>query len=223
MEADQIPDNKPVLIKAIEIILAEPENIIKEVNVISDKYYHKYEDGKTKSQIQDIITDHIISNYSYCAAFCGGATALTGVIPGLGTVISAVGGASADTVLCMKWQIEMTMAIAVVYGHDITIEEEKRLCFFIAGLGTISEAAKEGGKALGTKAFIKMTREYLKGATLLAVKEIFRKVGITFTRKAVEKSIPFGVGVIIGFSANKGITYYVGSKAIDFFKEYDVA
>ena len=31
MEADQIPDNKPVLIKAIEIILAEPENIIKEV------------------------------------------------------------------------------------------------------------------------------------------------------------------------------------------------
>ena len=36
-----------------------------------------------------------------------------------------------------------------------------------------------------------MTQQYLKGATLIAVKEIFKKVGITFTRKAVEKAIPF--------------------------------
>jgi len=223
MEENQIADDKPALLKAIEIVLAEPENIVKEVQVISRKYYDKYEGRKTKSEIQEIITDHIISNYSYYTAFSGGATALTGVIPGLGTVVSAIGGASADTVLCMKWQIEMTMAIAVVYGHDITIEEEKRLCFIIAGLGTINEAAKEGGKAVGAKAFIKMTQQYLKGATLQAVKEIFKKVGITFTRKAAEKAIPFGVGVIIGFSANKGLTWYVGSKATDFFKEFDVA
>jgi len=222
MKDNQIPDDKPVLLKAIEIVLAEPENIVKEVQVISRKYYAKYDGKKTKSQIQDIITDHIISNYSYCTAFSGGATALTGVIPGLGTVVAAVGGASADTVLCMKWQIEMTMAIAVVYGHDITTEEEKRLCFIIAGLGTINEAAKEGGKAVGAKAFVKMAQQYLKGATLQAVKEIFKKVGITFTRKAAEKAIPFGVGVIIGFTANKGLTRYVGSKALDFFKEFEV-
>ena len=65
-----------------------------------------------------------------------------------------------------------------------------------------------------------MTQQYLKGATLQAVKEIFKKVGITFTRKAAEKAIPFGVGVVIGFSANKGLTWYVGSKAKDFFKVY---
>ena len=41
-------------------------------------------------------------------------------------------------------------------------------------------------------------------------------MGVTFTRKALEKSIPFGIGVIIGASANKGLTIYVGSKAIDF-------
>ena len=62
-----------------------------------------------------------------------------------------------------------------------------------------------------------MTKEYLKGTTLAAVKEIFKRVGITFTRKAVEKSIPFGLGVVIGFSANKGLTWYVGTKAKDFF------
>lgn len=71
-----------------------------------------------------------------------------------------------------------------------------------------------------SKAFVKMTQQYLKGATLQAVKEIFKKVGITFTRKAVEKAIPFGVGIVIGFSANKGLTWYVGSKAKDFPKGY---
>ena len=73
---------------------------------------------------------------------------------------------------------------------------------------------------MGAKAFIKMTQQYLKGATLQAVKEIFKRVGITFTRKAAEKAIPFGIGVIIGFSANKGLTWYVGNKAKDFFSVY---
>lgn len=214
--------DKPALLKAIEVILANPEDITKEVRVIEKKYYDKYQESKTKSQIQKIIANHLISNYSYYTAFTGGATALTGVIPGLGTLIASVGGTTADVALSMKWQIEMTMAIAVVYGHDITIEEEKRLCFIIAGLGAINEAAKEGGKAVGSKAFVKMIQQYLKGATLQAVKEIFKKVGITFTRKAAEKAIPFGVGVIIGFSANKGLTRYVGSKASDFFKANEV-
>jgi hypothetical protein len=62
-----------------------------------------------------------------------------------------------------------------------------------------------------------MTQEYLKGSTLTAVKEIFKRVGITFTQKAAVKAIPFGVGVVIGFTANKGLTWYVGSKARDFF------
>ena len=213
-------NDKPALLKAIELVLADPAEIMKEAEGILNKYRKKYQDEKTADDIADMVSEKIISNYSYYAAFVGGATALTGVIPGLGTVIATFGGATADAALSMKYQIEMTMAIAVVYGHDITIEEEKRLCLIVAGLGAINQAAKESGKAIGSKAFIKMTQQYLKGATLQAVKEIFKRVGITFTRKAAEKAIPFGVGVVIGFSANKGLTWYVGSKAKDFFKVY---
>ena len=173
-----------------------------------------------EDDIADLAAEKVISNYSYYAAFVGGATGLTGIIPGLGTVIATFGGATADAALTMKYQIEMTMALAVIYGHNIEIEEEKRLCLIVAGTGAINEAAKEGGKQVTTKAFIKMTQNYLKGATLVAVKEIFKKLGVTFTRKALEKSIPFGIGVVIGFTANKGLTWYVGSKAKDFFKIY---
>jgi len=62
-----------------------------------------------------------------------------------------------------------------------------------------------------------MAQQYLKNATLKTLKEVFKKVGITFARKSLEKAIPFGVGVVIGFSANKGLTWYVGSKAKYFF------
>lgn len=212
----EIVEDKPKLLKAVELILAKPEDIKKEAIQVLKKY-KKANPNKSESEVQHLASKKIISNYSYYAAFTGGATALSGVIPGIGTAVAIAGGASADAVACMKFQIEMTMAIATVYGHDILIEEEKRLCYIIAGLGAMSEAAKEGGKTVGSKAFVKLVQQHLKGATLQAVKEIFKKLGITFTRKALEKAIPFGVGVVIGFSANKGITWYVGTKARDFF------
>jgi uncharacterized protein (DUF697 family) len=210
-------NDKPALLKAIELVLADPKVIREEALSLKNKYIERYRDDRTMDEIEDYTADKIISNYSYYTAFVGGATALAGIVPGLGTIISTFGGATADAALSMKYQIEMTMALATIYGHDITNAEEQNICLIVAGLGTINEAAKEGGKEVTKKAFIKMTQQYLKGATLAAIKEIFKKVGITFTRKAVEKAIPFGVGVVIGFSANKGLTWYVGTKSKDFF------
>ena len=212
-------NDKPALLKAIELILDDPAKIKRATIDLKERYQKQFSDS-SEEEINTLTADKIISNYSYYAAFIGGATALTGVVPGLGSVIASFGGAMADAALSMKYQIEMTMAIATVYDHNIEIEEEKRLCLIIAGLGAINKAAKEGGKQVGTKAFIKMTQQYVKGATLQAVKEIFKKVGITFTRKAAEKAIPFGIGVVIGFSANKGLTWYVGNKAKGFFSVY---
>ena len=210
-------NEKPVLLKAIELVLADPKTIREEALSLKRKYEDRYKEDRTQEEIEEYAADKIISNYSYYTAFVGGATALTGVVAGPATEISTFGGATADAALSMKYQIEMTMALATIYGHDITNAEAQRICLIVAGLGTINEAAKEGGKEVTKQAFIKMTQQYLKGATLAAIKEIFKKVGVTFTRKAVEKSMPFGIGVVIGFSANKGLTWYVGTKAKDFF------
>lgn len=210
-------DDKPKLLQAVELVLADPADIKREVLALRKEFEKKHDRSKPSSQISEKLADKVISNYSYYTAFVGGATALTGVVPGLGTVLAAFGGATADAALSMKYQIEMTMALAVVFGHDIEIEEEKRLCLLIAGLGAINQATKEGGKAMGKKALVKLVQQHLKGATLVAVKEVFKKLGVVFTRKAVEKAIPFGVGVVIGFTANKSLTAYVGRRAKHFF------
>lgn len=211
-------NDKPMLLNAIESFLANPQDIQKATQSQHERYKTKYCNMKSDEDIADIVAKKIISNYSYYTACVGGATGLTGVIPGLGTLIAVSGGAMADAAISMKWQIEMTMAIASVYGHDITTEEKKNLCFLVAGLGTVAQGAKEGGKAASSKAFIAMVQSNLKGPLLHAIKELFKKIGITFTRKAVEKAIPFGIGIIVGAGMNKALTCYVGGKAMDFFK-----
>lgn len=117
-------EGKPAILKAIEMIIASPESIQEEVRQLEQKYYKKYSKKMKEDQLQDKVAQHIISNYSYHTAFTGGATALTGVIPGIGTVIAAVGGTTADAAVTMKWEIEMVMALPTVYGRDITIEEK---------------------------------------------------------------------------------------------------
>lgn len=215
---EQKNSDKPVLLKAVELILADPADIKKQVAAMEIQCYGQYGGEKSEAEIRELIVNRIIKNYSYYTAFAGGATALAGIIPGLGQLIATVGGATADAALTMKWEIEMVMAIAAVYKRDITLEDEKLLCFLIAGLGVTSEAAKKAGKEAAEKAFIKMLREYMKGPILAAVKEVFKKIGVTFTRKAVEKAVPFGVGVILGAGANKLLTQYVGGKAKEFYR-----
>ncbi|RCK54197.1 hypothetical protein TH25_02435 [Thalassospira profundimaris] len=205
-------EGKSTLLKAVEILVAEPKKIRDEISQMKLAYSEKHSQDKTEEEITEMMVEKIISNYSYYCAFSGGVTALTGVVPGLGTVVATFGGTTADIALTMKYQIEMTMAIASAYGRDITETKERDYCFLIAGLGALSHAAQEGGKQVGSKALVKMSQQYLTKGVLVAIKEVFKKIGITFTRKALEKSIPFGVGVVIGFSVNKGMTYYIGKK-----------
>lgn len=211
-------EDTPALLKAVDLVIANPVDIRDEALQLVDKF-KKIHPNSSAEEIDKLAVDKIISNYSYYTAFFGGTTAVAGVIPGLGTAL-AVGGAATDAILCMKYQIEMTMAIATVYGHNILKEESKRFCYIIAGLGAISEAAKKGGTEIGKKAFLKLVQANLKGATLQAVKEIFKQVGITFTKKSLERTIPFGVGVVIGVAANKALTLYVGHKAAEMLTPY---
>lgn len=133
----------------------------------------------------------IVENYAKTTGFIGAATGLTGVVPGLGTVIATMGGGVADALLCMKYEIDMVRTLSYLYGHDITSDEQSRNALLIAGWGSLKEAAKASGKEAGAKALVNIIRQNLRGAILRMVKEIFKKLGARFTRKGLEKAIPF--------------------------------
>jgi len=217
-DGDPSPKKDWTLLNAVEFVLAKPEDIKRQTDAILNKYRKRYRSERDEEDVKEMVANKVIKNYSYMTAFSGGVTALAGVIPGLGTVVSVTGGAAADIALCMKFQVEMVMALAHVYEHDILAEEERRLCFIIAGLGAINQATQKGAKEVGSKAFTKMVQQYLKGSSLVAVKEIFKRVGVTFTRKGLEKAVPFGVGAVIGFTVNKTLTWFIGIRSRDYFQ-----
>ena len=80
-------NDKPVLLKAIELVLADPKTIREEALSLKRKYEDRYKEDRTQEEIEEYAAEKIISNYSYYTALVGGATTLTGIVTALGTAI----------------------------------------------------------------------------------------------------------------------------------------
>lgn len=172
----------------------------------------------SEQKIEDAVVDKIISRYSKLAATSGAATALPGIVPGIGTAVSAVGGGLADISVCMKLQIDMTMCLAVAINGKMSNEDAKHMSYIIALYGSLEQMGSTSATKLASQAGVRMVKQYLKGPTLQVIKELFKKIGITFTQKAAAKVIPFGIGVVVGGAANYALTKYVGKTARDTFR-----
>lgn len=209
-------DNASALMKAVEIIAISPAD----ARVVVSQYEQQARASRPKAsekELKNLVCEKIIKRYSKLASTSGGATALAGVIPGIGTAVSLVGGGLADVTVCMKLQIDMTMCIALAINKNLSNEDAKHMSFIIALAGSLEQVGSAGATRIASKAGVKMVDKYLKGAALQAIKELFKKIGIEFTKKATMKVIPFGVGVVIGASTNYWLTKYVGNTAKDFF------
>ncbi len=209
-------DSASTLMKAVELIAISPAD----ARVVISQYEQQARSSRPKAsdrEIKDLVCEKIIKRYARLASTSGGATALAGVIPGFGTAISMVGGSLADITVCMKLQIDMTMCIALAVNKSLSNEDAKHMSFIIALAGSLEQAGSAGATRIASKAGVKMVEKYLKGTVLQTIKELFKRIGIEFTKKATVKVIPFGIGVVIGASANYVLTKYVGSTAKEFF------
>jgi len=207
-------DNDSALMKAVQAIAITPGD----ARVIVSQYEDQLRAGKpgiSAKEVQDLVIEKIISRYSKLAAASGGATALAGVVPGIGTAVAMVGGGAVDVAACIKLQIDMTMCLAIAINKKLSNEDAKHLSFLIALSGTLEQAASAEATRLASKAGVKMLNMYLKGPALEIIKGLFAKVGIQFARTSAAKAIPFGVGVAIGLTANYALTKYVGSCAVE--------
>lgn len=209
-------DNNSSLMKIVEAIAISPQD----ARVMVEQYEIQIRKAKptaSNEEIQKLITQKIINRYSKLAATSGATTALPGAFPGLGTMIGVVGGGALDVSVCMKLQVDMTMCLGIAINGGMSNEDAKHMSYIIALFGTLEQLGTTGATKIASKAGVKMLRTYLSGATLVFIKELFKKVGISFTQKAAAKAIPFGVGVIIGGGANYALTKYVGNTARDTF------
>ena len=216
MDQGDKEDKGSLLLKAVETIAINPQD----AKALVAQYVARaksFNPSADKANIEETVARKIIDRYSKMSATSGGITALTGVVPGIGTALAMVGGGLADATISMKFQVDMVMCLAETFGWDLTNEDAKHLSFLIAAGGSLEKFGVETGVQIASKAGVKMLKQYLQGAALTAVKEFFKRIGITFTRAALEKAFPFGIGVVIGATANYGLTQYVGHTAMKWF------
>ena len=200
-------------VQAIAISPADAAALVSNYRRQSDEAHPNY----SSERHQNRVADKIVSRYARLAGFSGGLTGLAGSIPGIGTAIAIIGGGTIDTAVCMKLQVDMCMCLAAAFGYDITKEDTKHLAFLISAGATVEQVVTTTGTRIASEAGVRMLRQYLKGAALVAVKQAFRRIGIVFTRKAAEKALPFGIGVAVGSSTNYALAKYVGSQAKGWF------
>lgn len=211
MSEEERVDNSRLL-KAVQAVAISPAEAKKVVERYAEQS-RKKNPNDSDWQHQERVANAIIKKYSRYAAMVGGASALPGTIPGLGTAISMTGGTLADVTVTMKLQVDMCMCLASTFGYDIETHDAQYLSFLIAAGSTIEKAGVSTGTRVASQAGVRLLKRWLRDAALKAVKAAFKEVGIVFTRKALEKALPFGVGVAVGGGANYVLTRYVGNQA----------
>jgi uncharacterized protein (DUF697 family) len=156
----------------------------------------------------------LVSDFSTRSAISGGAAALPSLVPGVGSLISLVGGSLADMALMLKFEVEMTLSLLHLHGYDITNKRERQLAFLLASVGTYDARSGQNylldlARAQGTAIWNYTPRQLSK-----AVLSVMAKVAVLSLSRSLVRVLPV-VGVVVGASANKVLTRQVGRRCMD--------
>jgi len=161
-----------------------------------------------------VVAKKIINRYANYAAASGVITSLPGTVPGVGTLVSMLGGGVADVAAALKIQIDMCMCLVDLYEVALGEEDRKHMAFILALGGATEQLVTTVGKPMAEAAARRIVFQYLRGSALLTIKELFKKIGITFTQKSAAKLFPFGIGSGLSGAANFSTTKFVGQVAV---------
>ena len=136
-------------------------------------------------------------------ASTGALSAAAAIAPGLGTMI-AVGTVTTQAFYALEQEVELVLAVAMIYGHELATSDERVLEALVV-VGITSGAVKlredvlvTGGERLAVAAFRRLPSTLLAhgGSRILA--RILARVTGSGAAKASARLVPIGVGVAAG-------------------------
>jgi hypothetical protein len=136
----------------------------------------------------------------------------TSVAPGPGTALAVLPDLGA-----LAWlQSRMVVHIAAVYGHDTTDQEMAAELLVLQGFYNTTDAARVALTEASKRVATRLVNTYIKGGTLVLLRQLFRYVGIKFTRTGLLKAIPY-VAIPLGAAINEAATRSLARRAIKFY------
>lgn len=102
------------ILKAVEAIAIKPSNARAMVEKYLEQSRRDNPDA-SKQAHQEAVATMVVQRRCRLAGTSGGATALAGVVPGLGTAVTMLDGGRAYAAVCMKLQVDMCMCLAATF------------------------------------------------------------------------------------------------------------
>jgi hypothetical protein len=202
------------LLKAVERIVEAPAQIRAKVAAAERRARGALPDDATEAQVRASLERALISQYSNKTALAGGAAALPSILPGVGTLASALGGGVLDMTLCLKFEIEMVLALTSSRGYDIEDPRERQLAYLLAAAHTYeASGGRTGALADLVKTEADAIWHYTPRQLGKLVSAAFVKLALQLAGRGLARAIPL-VGVVVSTAANKTLTGRVGRAVV---------
>ena len=203
---DKFNDHARLMISALEKVLAKNDSIIAVCNrcaKLADRCANPDKRLQRTAQL-------VIMHYSNLCAAGGSASILPGFIPGLGLVYSLLGSGALDAFLALKFELEMSLALAHIAGFDISDPQERKLAFILAC--SALEDAYESDKEPSLANVIDLAlNEYSSRELSKTLIKAVAKVLLLFNAKKLSRFFPV-IGIGIEASVNKVLSSRLGSE-----------
>jgi hypothetical protein len=127
----------------------------------------------------------------------------TAIVPGLGTVL-AIGTITSQALYALEQEVELVLAVAMVYGHDLSGSDERVVeALLVVGLASGAVKLREevlvaGGERIALAAFRRMPAIVLTHGGGRVLSRILARVATSTAAKAAARVIPLAVGVAAG-------------------------
>lgn len=143
----------------------------------------------------------------WCAV-AGGATALPGAVPGIGTIIAVVGGTLVDMSAMAFFLTELILEVAAIYDRDLDEAGTSREAVWVL---VASVGAGAAGKGFTTFAINQLTGSALKNL----IERALVSLGIRASQRSFLRILP-----LIGMFIAGWVNYYACNKVGNFVAKY---
>ena len=179
------------VIKVLEKILASNDSI----RALCDKNKKIAERLAKPENVERRTSQLIIMHYSNLCAAGGGASALPGLIPGIGLIYSLLGTTAINAFLLLKFQLEMCLALTHLAGFDIDDPRERKIAFLVACAALEDAYDEEKEPTIGTVLDLAIHEYSTRELSKSLVKAVAR-VMMMFLAKRWTRLFPFvGIGI----------------------------
>ncbi|MFQ5788046.1 MAG: hypothetical protein ACE5H1_08700 [Thermodesulfobacteriota bacterium] len=149
----------------------------------------------------DILVNKIIDDKSFWAVVIGVGLGGLETIPSIGQII-AVGSVAPEAVYLAKMQVDIAMAIALLYNHSLdrqNIQHVVVACFVLAlGADFIKKEIKVAAVHITKQVIVTTIKKFGEKQFF----NLLKKIGIKATQKGILKKVP-----VISIPLNAGLNY----------------